>query len=82
MAQPARAPGLTRVCLCGGCGGCVPQELAEEQYVSALPFLPPLSEKTLNQYYTFYASFGGCACMHAWAAWLPMTSALVGLAGD
>jgi len=33
------------------------QELAEEKYVSALPFLPPLSEKTLNQYYTFYASF-------------------------
>jgi hypothetical protein len=33
---------------------------AEEpaQYLSALPFLPPLTDKTLNTYYTFYA---GCA---------------------
>jgi hypothetical protein len=33
------------------------QEIEEEQYVSALPFLPPLTETTLNTYYTVYAAF-------------------------
>lgn len=33
------------------------QELSQEQFVSALPFLPPLSEKTLGNYYSFYAAF-------------------------
>jgi hypothetical protein len=32
-------------------------EIAEEQYLSALPFLPLLSEQTLNTYYTYYALF-------------------------
>ena len=31
------------------------QELAEEKFVSALPFLPPLDETSLNQYYYAYA---------------------------
>eukprot|EP00798_Chlamydomonas_sp_ICE-L_P000852 gene852-17780_t len=30
------------------------QELANEKYLSALPWLPPLSEKTLTSYYSFY----------------------------
>lgn len=30
------------------------QELAEEKFVSALPFLPPLEENTLNLYYYVY----------------------------
>jgi hypothetical protein len=34
------------------------EQLANEKYVSALPFLPPLSAKTLRNYYAFYASFG------------------------
>jgi hypothetical protein len=34
-----------------------PQELAEQQYISALPFLPPLTDKTLSTYYTTYAGF-------------------------
>ncbi|KIZ00449.1 hypothetical protein MNEG_7511, partial [Monoraphidium neglectum] len=29
----------------------------EESYLSALPFLPPLTNETLNTYYTFYAGF-------------------------
>ena len=44
------------------------QELAQEKFNSALPFLPPLEEKTLNNYYLIYAAlvstiivFGGLA---------------------
>lgn len=51
-------------------GGEVPpaQELAEEKFLSALPFLPPLTEKTLNNYYTFYACFGARAlCSLEWS---------------
>lgn len=29
----------------------------KEQYLSALPFLPPLTDKTLNTYYTVYGFF-------------------------
>eukprot|EP00195_Chlamydomonas_chlamydogama_P017282 CAMPEP_0202901574 /NCGR_PEP_ID=MMETSP1392-20130828/14331_1 /ASSEMBLY_ACC=CAM_ASM_000868 /TAXON_ID=225041 /ORGANISM="Chlamydomonas chlamydogama, Strain SAG 11-48b" /LENGTH=281 /DNA_ID=CAMNT_0049588157 /DNA_START=225 /DNA_END=1071 /DNA_ORIENTATION=+ len=32
------------------------QELAQEKFVSALPFLPPLEEKTLNLYFYAYAT--------------------------
>jgi hypothetical protein len=39
-------------------GQSAQEELAKEKFVSALPFLPPLSAKTLNTYYTFYACFG------------------------
>ncbi|PNH02568.1 hypothetical protein TSOC_011439, partial [Tetrabaena socialis] len=31
-------------------------ELSQEKFVSALPFLPPLSQRTLNSYYTAYGS--------------------------
>lgn len=40
-----------------GDGPSKEQELQQEQFMSALPFLPPLSEKTLGKYYTFYAAF-------------------------
>ena len=33
------------------------QELAKEKYLSALPFLPPISEGTMSSYYAFYAAF-------------------------
>jgi hypothetical protein len=33
------------------------QEAEEQQYVSALPFLPVLTDKTLSTYYTYYAGF-------------------------
>lgn len=29
----------------------------EQKYMSALPFMPPLNEKTLQQYYALYALF-------------------------
>lgn len=29
----------------------------EQKYMSALPFMPPLNEKTLQQYYILYAAF-------------------------
>jgi hypothetical protein len=40
-------------------GGDEPQQVVEEQqqFLSALPFLPPLTEKNLNTYYTFYFGF-------------------------
>ena len=31
------------------------EELQEERYPSAVPFLPPLSAKTVKYYYQFYA---------------------------
>lgn len=34
-------------------------EIEQQKYLSALPFLPPLTEKTLNTYYTIYAVFFG-----------------------
>jgi hypothetical protein len=34
------------------------ERLADEEYVSALPFLPPLNQRTLRDYYVFYGSFG------------------------
>ncbi len=39
-------------------GQSAQEALAKEEFVSALPFLPPLSAKTLTQYYTFYVAFG------------------------
>ena len=40
-------------------GGELPPaaEVADEPYLSALPFLPPLTDKTLSRYWTTYASF-------------------------
>jgi hypothetical protein len=56
------------------------QELAKEQYVSALPFLPPLTEQTLTVYYRFYLAclagvivFGGILA--------PMLEVKLGLGG-
>lgn len=40
-----------------GDGPSKEQELQQEQFMSALPFLPPLSEKTLGKYYYYYAAF-------------------------
>ncbi|KAJ9512315.1 hypothetical protein QJQ45_012906 [Haematococcus lacustris] len=34
------------------------EELAKEEFNSALPFLPPLNEKSLNTYFIVYAAFG------------------------
>jgi hypothetical protein len=51
-----------------------------EQYLSALPFLPPLTDKTLNTYYTFYAAF--VAAMICFGALLaPLLEVKIGLGG-
>ncbi|GFR51010.1 hypothetical protein Agub_g13337 [Astrephomene gubernaculifera] len=55
-------------------------ELSQEQFVSALPFLPPLSEKTLNSYYTAYASM--VAAIIAFGALVaPILEVKLGLGG-
>lgn len=38
----------------------VAEELAKQEFVSALPFLPAFNEKTLTSFYIFYATAGGC----------------------
>jgi hypothetical protein len=46
-------------CVLRSQGGDEPPQVEEEQqqFFSALPFLPPLTEKTLSAYYTFYFGF-------------------------
>ncbi len=57
------------------------QELSQEQYNSALPFLPPLSEKTLRSYYTAYASMvAGIIAFGALVA--PILEVKLGLGGE
>jgi len=56
------------------------QDNEPEQYLSALPFLPPITEKTLNTYYTFYAAF--VAAMICFGALLaPLLEVKIGLGG-
>ena len=35
------------------------EELGEEKYPSALPFLPPLTDATISQYFQFYVAAVG-----------------------
>jgi hypothetical protein len=57
------------------------QELLQEQFVSALPFLPPLSEKTLGNYYSFYAAF--CCGIIAFGALVaPILEFKMGVGGE
>ncbi len=51
--RPCRLPAPTQ-----GGEASPTEELANEKYVSALPLLPPLTSRTLNAYYSFYACFG------------------------
>lgn len=56
--RDAAAPRSAWPCLrCQGAEVSAEQELEQETYLSALPFLPPLSEKTLNTYYAAYGFF-------------------------
>lgn len=56
-------------------------ELAQEEYVSALPFLPPLNEKTLNTYYAVYGLFfAGVIAFGGIAA--PILEVKLGLGGE
>jgi len=51
-----------------------------EEYVSALPFLPPLSEQTLSQYYSAYAGFVGTVIVFGGVV-APMMELKLGLGG-
>ena len=42
-------------CLLKGSGPTHEEEVQEERYPSAVPFLPPLSASTVKYYYQFYA---------------------------
>lgn len=56
-------------------------EREPEQYLSALPFLPPITEKTLNTYYTFYAAF--VAAVISFGGLLaPLLEVKMGLGGE
>ena len=52
-----------------------------EQYLSALPFLPPLTDKTLNTYYTLYAAFVAGAIGFG-ALLAPLLEVKIGLGGE
>lgn len=56
------------------------EEMANEKYVSALPFLPPLEQKTLNQYYTFYAAFVATVILFG-GVFAPILELKLGLGG-
>jgi hypothetical protein len=52
----------------------------EESYLSALPFLPPLTNETLNTYYTFYAGFVATVIVFG-ALLAPLLEVKIGLGG-
>jgi hypothetical protein len=77
--RPARAP-HTQKRRQGGDSGPVFEDQAPEQYLSALPFLPPLTDKTLNTYYTFYGLF--VAAVISFGALLaPLLEVKIGIGG-
>lgn len=53
----------------------------KEQYLSALPFLPPLNDKTLNTYYTFYGAFV-LAVITFGALLAPLLEVRMGIGGE
>jgi hypothetical protein len=71
------------------CHPCVPMqgvdepariEIEQQKYLSALPFLPAISEKTLQTYYTFYAAFFGAVILFG-GLLAPLLEVKIGLGG-
>lgn len=56
-------------------------EVEQQKYLSALPFLPAISEKTLKTYYTFYAAFFGAVIMFG-GLLAPLLEVRIGLGGS
>lgn len=56
-------------------------EIEQQKYLSALPFLPPISEKTLKTYYTFYAAFFGTVILFG-GLLAPLLEVKIGLGGE
>lgn len=46
-------------CILQGGEVAIAESTEKEEYTSALPFLPPVNENTLNTYYAMYATIGG-----------------------
>lgn len=55
-------------------------EIEQQKYLSALPFLPAISEQTLNTYYTFYAAFFGAVILFG-GLLAPLLEVKIGLGG-
>jgi hypothetical protein len=55
-------------------------EIEQQKYLSALPFLPAISEKTLQTYYTFYAAFFGAVILFG-GLLAPLLEVKIGLGG-
>lgn len=56
-------------------------EIERQKYLSALPFLPAISEQTLNTYYTFYAAFFGAVILFG-GLLAPLLEVKIGLGGE
>jgi hypothetical protein len=63
-------------------GGAVTKEaeIASLKYISALPFLPELTDKTLNTYFSFYAFFVGAVIVFG-ALLAPILEVRLGIGG-
>jgi hypothetical protein len=55
-------------------------EIEQQKYLSALPFLPPLTENTLSTYYTIYGAFFGAVILFG-ALLAPLLEVRIGLGG-
>lgn len=55
-------------------------EIEQQKYLSALPFLPAITEKTLKTYYTFYAAFFGAVILFG-GLLAPLLEVKIGLGG-
>ncbi|WIA17290.1 hypothetical protein OEZ85_014158 [Tetradesmus obliquus] len=55
-------------------------EIEQQKYLSALPFLPPLTEKSLTTYYTIYGAFFGAVILFG-ALLAPLLEVRIGLGG-
>ena len=56
-------------------------EIEQQKYLSALPFLPAITEKTLKTYYTFYAAFFGTVILFG-GLLAPLLEVKIGLGGE
>jgi hypothetical protein len=55
-------------------------EIEQQKYLSALPFLPPLTEKSLTTYYTIYGAFFGAVILFG-ALLAPLLEVRIGVGG-
>lgn len=56
-------------------------EIEQQKFLSALPFLPPLTEKTLNTYYTIYGVFFMSVIVFG-ALLAPLLEVRIGVGGE